>query len=180
MCTRISVFVPTAANLDALESWSEDCGVGIERVAGAEGQWRDTTILVTRSYCDCGTPIGHLTRSGPRHDPERNVRELRKRGWSEAKIARSLSQKKDAKERKDAQRAANAVAALTDWVTFFKGAPTRAHLRSIGVFYREDGLWLSTRDLEDSRRETSTLRSLEPLVLARLDKGVLYEFSSSR
>ena len=147
MCTRISVFVPTAASLDALESWSEDCGVGIERVAGAEGQWRDTTILVTRSYCDCGTPIGHMTRSGPRHDPERTVRELRKRGWSEAKIARSLSQKKDAKERKDAQRAANAVAALTDWVT---------------------------------RRETSTLRSLEPLVLARLDRGVLHEFSTAR
>ncbi len=180
MCTRISLFVPTAANLDALELWSEDCGVGIKRVAGAEGRWRDTTILVTRSYCDCGTPIGHLTRSRPSHDPERTARELRKRGWSEAKIARSLSQKKDAKERKDTQRTANAVAALTDWVTFFTGAPTHAHLRSIGVFYREDGQWLSAKDLENCRRETSTLTSLEPVVLARLDKGVLYEFSSSR
>ena len=113
MCTQISVFVPTAANLDALESWS-------------------------------------------------------------------LSQMKNAKERKDAQRTASATAALTEWVTFFKGAPTHAHLRSIGVFYREDGLWLSAKDLENCRRETSTLTSLEPLVLARLDRGVLHEFSTAR
>jgi hypothetical protein len=180
MCTRISVFVPTTANLDALESWWGDCGVDIERVLGPAGQWRDTSVLVTTSYCDCGTPIGSMSRVGPCHDPERIVLELRKRGWSEAKITRSLAQKRDANQRRDARRKATAVAALTDWVTFLRGAPTHGHLRSVGIFYREDGEWLSAKELKDCRREAFLLASLEPLVLARLNEGVLYEFSTSR
>lgn len=176
MCTRISVFVPTATNLDALEAWSKDCGVALARVAGVEGQWRDTSILVTRSYCDCWTPVGWLAKSASAPDPESEIRALRKRGWSEAKIARSLAQKKVAEERNSAQFQASALVGLTSWVTFFKGAPTHGHLKSIGVFYREDGRYLSTKDFEDCRREASTLASLEPSVLAHLGEGVLHEF----
>jgi hypothetical protein len=120
-----------------------------------------------------------MSRVGPRHDPERNLRDLRSRGWSEAKIARSLAQKAEAGKRREARRAATAVAGLTDWVTFLKGAPARGRQRSIGIFYREDGEWLSARDLEDGRRETSPLASLEPAVLARLKEGVLLELSTS-
>jgi hypothetical protein len=119
-----------------------------------------------------------MSRVGPRHDPQRAVRELRKRGWSEAKIARSLAQKSDAKERRDARRTAIALAALTDWVSFFKGAPTHGHIKSIGIFYRENGEWLSATDLKEARRETSVLTSLEPHVLARLEERVLHEFSA--
>ena len=178
MCTRISVFVPATANLDALESWADDCGVGLGRVPGPAGQWRGTSVLTTTSYCDCGTPIGSMSRVASQHDPERTVRELRKRGWSEAKIARSLAQKRDATQRREAGRTATAIAALTAWVTFLQGAPTRGHLTSIGVFYRENGEWLSAKELKAGRRETSVLASLEPVVLARLEESVLYEFST--
>ena len=99
---------------------------------------------------------------------------------SEAKIARSIRQRKDANERRDARRTATTVAALTHWVTFFKGAPTHGDLRSIGVFYREDGRWLLTKDLKEARRETSALTSLEPLVLTHLQEGILHEFSTSQ
>jgi hypothetical protein len=178
MCTRISVFVPTTADIGALESWADACGIGLERVAGPGGHWRDTSILTTTSHCDCGTPVGSMSRVGPRHDPERAVSDLRKRGWSEAKIVRSLAQKRDASERRAARRAATAGAALTDWVTFLKGAPAHSHARSIGIFYREDGEWLSAKDLKDGRRETSALASLEPLLLARLEERVLHDFST--
>jgi hypothetical protein len=180
MCTRISVFVPTNANLDALESWADDCGLSLERVPAPAGQRHGTSVLVTTSYCDCGTPIGSMSRVVRPHDPERMVRELRKRGWSEAKIARSLAQKRDANRRRDGRQTAMAVAALTEWVTFLQGAPTRGHLKSIGIFYREDGEWLSARELREGRREASALASLEPAVLARLEEGVLYEFSTAR
>jgi|SRR5581483_653118 len=180
MCTRISVFVPSSANLDALESWAGECGVGIERVPGSEGQSRDTTILVTRSYCDCGTPIGKMRRVGPQHDPERAARQLRERGWSEAKIARSLAQKKEAKQRRDARGQATAVAGLRQWVTFFKGAPAHGRLESIGVFFREDGRWLSDMDLMHGQRESSALAALDAEVLAQLREAVLHQFSIRR
>ncbi len=180
MCTRISIFAPTTTTLDALESWADDCGVGIGRVSGSEGTWRDTSILVTRSYCDCGTPIGSMSEVARHHDPDRALRVLRKRGWSEAKIARALAQQRDANQRHDAQRTTRNLALLTSWVTFLKGAPAHGRLKSIGIFYREDGRWLSAKDLEEAPRETSVLVSLEPLVLARLQAGVLHEFSADR
>jgi hypothetical protein len=180
MCTRISIFTPLTADLDALVSWSEACGVALDRVTGSSAQSRDTSVLVTRSYCDCGTPIGSRSRVGQRHDPERTLRDLRKRGWSEAKIARSLAQKRDAGERRDARRAAAITAGLSDWVTFLKGAPAHGHLKSIGIFYREDGEWLSAKDLKEGRRETSSLTALEPDVLAHLSERVLLEFSTAK
>ena len=39
MCTRISVFVPATANLDAVESWAHHCGIGLEGVPGPAGTW---------------------------------------------------------------------------------------------------------------------------------------------
>jgi hypothetical protein len=177
MCTRISVFVPITADLDALEAWSEACGVALERVEGAAGQGRFRSILGTRSYCDCGTPIGARSRRGRGHDPERNARDLRRRGWSEAKIARALAQKAEAGQRREQRATAVAAARLEDWVTFLVGAPARARLRSIGISYREDGECLAPRDLEEGSRESASLASLEPDLLARLKEGVLLELS---
>jgi hypothetical protein len=69
-----------------------------------------------------------------------------------------------------------AVARVEEWVTFLKGAPTHARVRAIGLFYREDGRMLSARFLKDARRERIALGTLDPLTLARLDEGVLYDF----
>jgi hypothetical protein len=180
MCTRISLFVPSSANLDALESWAGKCGVGIEPVPGPEGQCRGTSILVTRSYCDCGTPIGKMLGSGRLHDPERSARQLRERGWSEAKIARSLAQKSEATSRRDARRRATALAGLREWVAFLRGAPTHGQMGSIGIFLADDGRWLSETDLMYRPRETSPLTAVDAEVLVQLRFGFLYQFQAHK
>jgi len=78
------------------------------------------------------------------------------------------------------EQTATAIAALTNWMSFLEGAPARGHVTSIGIFYREDGEWLSAKHLKEGRRESSVLASLEPLILARLEQRVLHEFSTSR
>jgi len=179
MCTRISLFVPSSANLDALEAWAAQCGVAIERVPGPEGQCRGTSILVTRSYCDCGTPLGKM-RGGARHDPERSARQLRERGWSEAKIARSLAQKNEATSRREARRRATGLAGLRAWVAFLQGAPAHGQLDAIGIFLADDGRWLSETDLTYRPRETSPLAAVDAEVLAQLRFGFLYQFQAPR
>jgi len=180
MCTRISVFVPSSANLDALESWAGKCGVGLERVPGPEGQCRGTSILVTRSYCDCGTPLGTVRGGGRRHDPERSARQLRERGWSEAKIARSLAQKREVTSRRDARRRATALAGLREWVAFLQGAPAHGQLDSIGLFLADDGRWLSETDLMYRPRDRSPLAAVDAEALAQLHFGLLYQFQARR
>jgi hypothetical protein len=178
MCTMVSIFVSAAADLDALEAWSDDCGVRRRRWPDPQPA-RDIVVLGTAGMCDCGVTIGSAppARRARGHE-ERTVRELRKRGWSEAKIARSLAQGTEARQRREDRKQAMAVARVEEWVTFLKGAPTHARVRAIGLFYREDGRMLSAKFLKDARRERIALGTLEPLTLARLDEGVLYEFAA--
>jgi len=177
MCTMISVFVASAANVDGLESWSDACSLRLRRLPGpAPG--RDIVVLMTGGHCDCGTPIGAGPGAddGGRLHQEWTARDLRKRGWSDAKIKRAIAQSGEARRRRQERRLAIAVAGLEEWVTFLKGAPTHARLHSIGVFYRNDGQFLAAKHLREARREQLPLASLEPLILARLDEGVLYDF----
>jgi len=177
MCTMVSIFVSASADLDALEAWSDECGVRRRRWHGLQPA-RDLVVLGTTGMCDCGVAIGCAPPAGSNANAheERQVRELRKRGWSEAKIARSLAQAREAGRRSEARAQASAVAGAESWVAFLKGAPARARVRSIGLFYREDGHMLSAKFLQDARRERIALGTLEPLTLARLDEGVLYDF----
>ena len=71
-------------------------------------------------------------------------------------------------------------AGVEEWVVFFKGAPARARIPSIGVFYRHDGTWLSAKDLKEGRRERIALASLDPEALAHLEESVIYEFVTGR
>jgi len=180
MCTMVSIFVSAAADLDALEAWSDKCGVRRRRWPDLQPA-RDVVALGTAGMCDCGVTIGSAppARRARGHE-ERTVRELRKRGWSEAKIARSLAQGAEARQRREERDQAMAVARVEEWVTFLKGAPARARVRAIGLFYREDGRTLSARFLKEARRERIALATLEPLTLARLDEGVLYDFVVDR
>src|SRR6266700_6195275 len=172
MCTMISVFVPRIADVDALEAWSRECGVHRQRLAGP-GPARDVVVLGTAGMCDCGAAIG--AGSSPRDDrahAERTAREGRARGWSEAKIARAIEQSAQARHRQEERKEAVARAGVEEWVAFFKGAPARGRIPSIGVFYRHDGRWLSAKDLKEGRHERIALASLDPETLAHLEEGV--------
>jgi hypothetical protein len=176
----ISVFVPRTADIDALEAWSRECGVHRQRLAGP-GPARDVVVLGTAGMCDCGAAIG--AGPSPRDNPahlDRIARGRRKRGWSEAKIARAVEQSARARGRQDERREAMAVAGVEEWVTFLKGAPARGGVRSIGLFYRHDGEWLSAKDMKAARRERLALVALEPPALAHLAEGVIYEFVIGR
>lgn len=173
----ISVFVSRTADLDALEAWSRECGVHRRRLAGP-GPARDLVVLATAGMCDCGAAIG--LRPSPRTHAERIAHERRKQGWSEAKIARAIAQSTDAGRRQDERKDAIARASVDDWAAFFKGAPARGRIRSIGVFYRRDGDLLSAKDLKEARRERIALASLEPQALNHFEEGVIYELVTGR
>jgi hypothetical protein len=176
----ISVFVPRTADLDALEAWARECGVHRQRLAGP-GPAPDIVVLGTAGMCDCGAAIG----AGPsprdhRAHADRIGREGRARGWSEAKVARAIEQSTRARRRQEERKEAGALAGAEEWVAFFQGAPARGRIRSIGVFYRHDGNWLSAKDLQEARRERIALGALEPTALAHLEEGVIYEFATGR
>jgi len=175
MCTMVSVFVTTPADIDALEAWSDECGVRRRRRGGPEPA-RAVVVLGTGGMCDCGVSIGAGPRAVDGARAQRKEREMRQRGWSEAKIRRAMAQRREAERRHEERDRAIALGSLDEWVTFLEGAPAHARVHSVGLFYRNDGVSLSARDWQSARRERIALASVEPLTLARLDEGVLYEF----
>lgn len=178
MCATVSIFVTIPADIDALEAWSDECRVNRRRDDGEPA--RGVVVLGTGGRCDCGVHLG----GGPWPDDgarahaheQYKARDYRKRGWSEAKIERALAQSRDAERRHEEWRREYAVASLAEWVTFLKGAPAHARVRSVGLFFRNDGRLLSAKYWKSARREQIALASVEPLLLARLDESVIYEF----
>ncbi|HOY80103.1 MAG TPA: hypothetical protein PLN33_19985 [Hyphomonadaceae bacterium] len=59
----------------------------------------ETQFLTTAAHCDCGTVLGARVQEGGVRDIESEVRRLRKKGWSAAKIDRLLRDQQKAREK---------------------------------------------------------------------------------
>src|SRR5688572_29469897 len=111
MCHFITAALPAGADAEAVASLFKSYRRALEPV---DNDWvvaqlpaGDRYFLTTRGYCDCGTSLGSLTRQceAPR-SPEDEVRKLKRKGWSEAKIERWRAEKLAAGERaRDRQEA---------------------------------------------------------------------------
>lgn len=174
MCTMVSIFVTIPADVDALEAWSDECGVRRRRREGP-GPARDVVVLGTGGMCDCGVSIGAGPRAVGGGRAQRKEREMRQRGWSEAKIRRAMAQSREAERRHEERDRAIALGSLEEWATFLEGAPAHARVHAVGLFYRNDGVSLSAKHWQSARHERVALASVEPLTLAQLEEGVVYE-----
>lgn len=107
MCTFITAILPADADRDVVES----------RLHGHRRQLRpylnealqkqllpgERFALSTWAHCDCGTPLGNADIGPRRRTPVEadaiQAGRMRRKGWSEAKISRALTQRGDASER---------------------------------------------------------------------------------
>ena len=99
MCTFITTVVPDSADEDFMRTSADAWGLGWDvvhnRHVAAQLRNAERHYSTTRKYCDCDTPLGSLGsfQRGRQEDPTEKIPLLRKRGWSEAKIARWLEDK---------------------------------------------------------------------------------------
>ena len=97
MCTYISITLPKSANIDACRALFAEHRLAMDEM---EPQDRPEGVLATENYyftcsgyCDCGTRLGSEYRKAESHSKisEKSiVDDLRKKGWSDAKIQRRL------------------------------------------------------------------------------------------
>lgn len=87
-------------------------------------------FLTTRGMCDCGTSLGLTSQRGElspldEADYTRDIKKYRKRGWSQAKIDRWLSQLQSDRERKiraATHRPDEVHSEIDRWVDFISAA----------------------------------------------------------
>ena len=100
MCYFITAILPANAELDSLRQLAGDHSLALTELHNphveAQLQPNERYFLTTLGSCDCGTVLGSYRRGDQRshakQPKEREVIALRRRGWSDAKIERWLSQ----------------------------------------------------------------------------------------
>jgi hypothetical protein len=146
MCTFITVALPKAAHIDDLLEAFKRAKLGLHPAEDARpvGLLEDESYFFTNTkYCDCGTMLGSAI-SRPRDPVDHRRRkleaDLRKRGWSDSKIERRLSDF-DHTEEKDlragVERAQANQAELSGWMTLINEVLSRRIAMRFGVAVNE-------------------------------------------
>lgn len=185
MCHYVTAVLPESADLEALGAIAAAHGRQFRPLANPSIERRllegERYFLTTLGHCDCGTAFG--ARNAPagrrRLDPAAETTRLRAKGWSEAKIARALSQKAGAASRAKAARAARDRSASTDWVRFVHDVLSSKATPYVGLLLHWYSGALSTR-IELAGREAVPGAAVAESVLLDAKEDVLYVFRSGR
>lgn len=180
MCTFITAVLPASADADAVAAIFRAHGrVCVARPADA-GESRalatgERLFHTTPTHCDCGTPLGRSTWGSGRDKSADMAARLRRKGWSEAKIARAVMQRAEADARPPRPRGEPAPTSLAEWVALIDAVLASRATPSLGLY------WENTPGADDdSVSSTPRVRiprsSLDDAVLAGMAEGVIHAF----
>lgn len=177
MCTYIVVVLPKSADLAEIRRIFAAGKFGFELVPVPHALHAvapdDVLVLPSGGNCDCGTPLGSLTRSS-HNSPLRwdiHIEKLRKKGWSEAKIERWKQQKKQ-----KGHRSGEAVGVPTplSWINLVTEVLNSGYTLRLGLLLLWSNLqYDSNRGMRQERMPVGDL-SVEQLL--RLDENVVYNY----
>ena len=171
MCYYITAILPLRADIDALAAIAHkyDRQLAPQAIDGVEMALRsgEGYFLTTAGHCDCGTSLGALNRGKKIGDvQEVDVKRLRSKGWSEAKISRWLDQKgHSSKGKRDLQR----------WHEFLTETLQSGLTPYIGIIVHFYSGPLTER-IPIQKREVIEFSGLNLEQLGQLQEDIIYEF----
>ncbi|PQO45622.1 hypothetical protein [Blastopirellula marina] len=137
-------------------------------------------FFTTHGMCDCGSDIGGARQPrvpfGRVPNYEQDVKKLRKRGWSDARIERRMRQQRDDQERKQADwkaRQQTAGEELDRWVLFLKSVVQQGAADWIGVMHHMYRGRIDAETIPFERRWVK-IDMLDPKMLHELEADVLF------
>jgi len=179
MCTFITAVLPACADADAVASIFRAHGraffpgamsaVNAAFLAAGEREFH-----TTRGHCDCGTPLGRSTRRSGRDAPADAAARLRRKGWSEAKIARAVMQRAEADARPPRAAGEPAQTSLAGWVALIDAVIASGATPSVGLYW-EDTPGAGDEPVASAQRVRIARASLDEAILAGMAQGVIHE-----
>ena len=180
MCTFILAVLPKDADAEAVKAifrahgrrCVEAGGLSDGLLAGlAPGE---RFFHTTPAHCDCGTLLGQATSPGrdPAQAAEATAARLRRKGWSEAKIARSLAQHAEAEARPPRPSGDLAPTSLAEWVALIDAVLASNATRSLGLLWCE-----LDDDVEATDRPRIRRDALDEDALAHMRRDVIHDFT---
>jgi hypothetical protein len=183
MCHFVTAVLPKSASHIQLDEIARNHGRQFKPLVNASIARQlapdERYFITTLGHCDCGTPLGALS---PRK-PDRAMdwlgleKQLLKKGWSQTKVARHISQKQD-KLQSSAESAAKSTSKeVQTWIDFIDDVLTSGKTSKLGLllhFY--SGSLGGQIDL--AGRLTVKCSELTADVLGHMREDTLYEFRS--
>lgn len=175
MCTYIFAVLPQETDAEALRPLAKQHEISLKKVEWGEFRSVAGSIFYTTwGFCDCGTVIGsaHYPVHGEPHEQiiARETEKLRRKGWSETKIARWRADKDKSVEKGIAARERE----LQRWLDFVPAALNSRTVPWLGVFYH-------SYNYEHARQIVRTERHSADHVteqfLKQMQEDVLYRFT---
>ena len=180
MCHYITAVLPKSADLNGLDALAREYGrqfkplsnLGVEAQLQADEQYFITTI----GHCDCGTPLGALLQ-GCSRSPDWSAQEQRllKKGWSRAKVARSLAQKQEDLRVSSEGSATSNQKAVSSWVEFIGAALGSRMTSHLGLLLHMYSGSIGAR-IELAGREVIRSTEVTGELLGHMKEDVLYIF----
>jgi len=176
MCYYITAALPPDSNVDTVRKiaashhlrWEPVSNSTVLRQLGKGYSYYYTTW----GMCDCSTELGchlRLEQGDKKVDPEKKIKKFRKEGWSEAKIARWLSDQEAVTSRRQLHREAQKKIEgpeVKRWIEFAGEVLTGRQAKSLGVL-----LHFYSGSIDSERIHFAEHKHIE---LAALTKDVLY------
>jgi hypothetical protein len=180
MCFFILAVLPEDADADAVKAIFSAHGRRCVEAGGLSDGLRaglapgERFFHTTPAHCDCGTPLGEAALPGrdPAQVAEATAARLRRKGWSEAKIARALAQQVEADARPPRPSRDLAPTSLADWVALIDAVLVSNATPSLGL------LWGELEDVLDATDRPRIRRAaLDQDALAHMRRAVIHDFT---
>jgi len=182
MCHYITAVLPKSAPHEEIDLLAQKFGRQFKLLSNpsieSQIQPSEAYFLTTRGYCDCGTPLGALRpNKGKRKslDVAMHEKQMRQKGWSEAKIARSLSQKLDKISQVNEAAFKSNSNQTSNWRMLISELLDSGKTAYIGLLVHYYSGSLESR-IEVSGRITARMSDVSSEYLGTMQEDVLYEF----
>ncbi|MBX9721691.1 MAG: hypothetical protein K2X81_09875 [Candidatus Obscuribacterales bacterium] len=181
MCRFITAVVPADADLQASTPLLDKYDMSFKEVktsfVGAQLE-SDRYVRATRSACDCDSVLGSAS---PQREAEQttiphstNIEKLRKKGWSQHKIERWLSEKSGSLDRRQQQDKSKHDAELTQWCEFISALLLSGFTKRLGLLLHMYKGSIDDERIRIKRIEHLSLSEQLDNELLSMDEDVLY------
>lgn len=138
-----------------------------------------TTVLATKSDCDCGSVIGIDSRLIVEEGSlEAEIRRLRRKGCSVAKIERYRESKRRSFANRERRFRAKEAAEEKNWITILKELAQKGI--GVGILFHEFGGLIETEDILIKSEKELSLAEIQSGGLRKVEEDIVYWVTGDR
>lgn len=190
MCQFVTAILPNDADAAELAAvfrrHGRACTAYVNATLAAQIGRVESSCYTTPGHCDCGTPLGSTaieaaadSRDGgdTRDEREIEVARLRRKGWSESKIERTLIQRDEAKARPIAPRRGEQLQTSLDvWSALIREALASPRTAYIGLLVHNYRGGINDEEIVLQDRQVIRMGKLSDATLASMRNDAIHEF----